>query len=265
VSQRNWSLTLVLLISIAAAARAEEWRKTYSVSGRSDINVDANDANIRIYTSDRSDVEAVVYTEGWKIGPDDVHINDRQSGNKIELTLRTPRNVHFGFSFHNRTIRIELNVPREADLNLHSGDGNIRVENIRGGLHLDSGDGEVEAHGVEGRLLADTKDGNIRVDGAFTTLDLHTGDGNIEIEVGSGSKMMQAWTLRTGDGNIVLRIPENFSAELDAHSGDGRVTVDLPVTVNGSLKESSVRGRLNAGGQLLELRTGDGNITIRKN
>jgi hypothetical protein len=77
--------------------------------------------------------------------------------------------------------------------------------------------------------------------------------------------MVQGWTLMTRDGNIVLRVPANFSAELDAHSGDGRVTVDFPVTINGSMQESSIRGRLNGGGQALELRTGDGNISLRKN
>jgi len=265
VSRPTWHATLVFLISLSAVAHAEEWRKTFSLSGRPEISVDANDANLRVYAADRKDVEAVVITEGWKIGPGEVHVNDRQNGNKVELTVRTPHSVHFGFSFRSRTIRVELNVPRDSDLSLHSGDGNIRAENVNGKLHLDTGDGEIEARGVEGTLDANTSDGNIRADGTFNALDLHTGDGNIEAEAGSSSKMLQGWTLKTGDGNIVLRVPANFSAELDAHSGDGRVTVDFPVTINGSMQESSIRGRLNGGGQALELRTGDGNISLRKN
>jgi DUF4097 and DUF4098 domain-containing protein YvlB len=254
---------LLLVVSASVVAQAEEWRKTFSLSGSPDINVDADDADIRVSSSDRKDVEAVVYTEGWKIGPGDVHVTDRQTGNKIELTVRTPHNVHF--SFHHRTIRVELSVPGNADLNLHSGDGNIRAKDIKGDVRLDSGDGDIEANAIEGKLLADTKDGNIRVDGVFTALDLHTGDGNVDAEAGSASKMMQRWTLSTGDGNVDLRVPEGLSAELDAHTGDGHVTVDFPVTINGSMKESSVRGRLNSGGQPLELCTGDGNITLRKN
>ena len=260
--RRSFYLSLALLTCVSAA-RAEEWRKSFSLSGRPEIKVDANDANIRVNSSDRRDVEAVVITEGWK--PGEVQVTDRQDGNKVEVTVRTPRGVHFGFSFRSHTIRVELNVPRDSDLSLHSGDGNIRTESVNGKLRLETGDGDIEARDIEGTLDANTGDGNIRTNGAFTALDLHSGDGNIDAEASSASKMMQAWTLKTGDGNIVLRLPVNLSAELDAHTGDGQVNVDFPVTINGSMRESTLKGQMNGGGQTLELRTGDGNISLRKN
>jgi len=155
-------------------------------------------------------------------------------------------------------------VPRESDLNLHSGDGNIRVENVKGQFHIESGDGDIEMRAADGKLTSTTKDGNIRVEGRFDGLDLHTGDGNIDAAVAKGSVMSSGWTLRSGDGNIVLRIPEGFSADLDANTADGHVTVDFPVTVAGSIRESNIRGKLNGGGATLELRTGDGNIELEK-
>jgi hypothetical protein len=42
------------------------------------------------------------------------------------------------------------------------------------------------------------------------------------------------------------------------------VDVDIAVTVSGGLRGNSLRGRMNNGGQLLELRTGDGSIRIEK-
>ena len=40
--------------------------------------------------------------------------------------------------------------------------------------------------------------------------------------------------------------------------------LDLPVTVNGSIERSSIRGKLNGGGPLLEITTGDGSIRVSK-
>jgi hypothetical protein len=76
--------------------------------------------------------------------------------------------------------------------------------------------------------------------------------------------MATGWTLRTGDGNIVLRLADSFAANLSAHTADGHVTIDFPVTMEGSLRENDVRGKINGGGPILELRSGDGNIELEK-
>ena len=93
---------------------------------------------------------------------------------------------------------------------------------------------------------------------------LHTDDGNIDGEAEAGSKNNSGWNLHTGDGNVALRLPSDFAADLDAETGDGRVNIVFPLTMNGSVKERSVRGKINGGGSLLELRTGDGNIELEK-
>jgi DUF4097 and DUF4098 domain-containing protein YvlB len=262
VSRTRFLLPLTLVVLAALSVHAEEWRKTFPASGTPDIQVDANDAEIRVSAADRHDIEAVVTTQGWKIGPGDVSVADRQTGSRVELKVQTPSTR--GIGWHNRSVRIELSVPRQADLNLHTGDGNIRLRDVQGNLRLDSGDGEIEAIAVEGPLKADTSDGNIRIEGVFSSLDVRSGDGNISAEAKSGSKMTSGWVLRTGDGNVQLRVPSDFAADLDAHTGDGEVSVDVPVTMEGSFRESTVRGKMNGGGQPLELRSGDGNITVAK-
>ena len=76
--------------------------------------------------------------------------------------------------------------------------------------------------------------------------------------------MSSGWLLRTGDGNILLRLPDGFAADVDVQTGDGRISVDLPVTVSGQVGGNKLRGKLNGGGMLLELRSGDGNIQLRR-
>ena len=93
---------------------------------------------------------------------------------------------------------------------------------------------------------------------------METNDGSVEVDVQAGSKMSGGWRVRSGDGRITLRIPENFAADLDAHTGDGKITVDLPVMASGSIGTSEIRGKLNGGGEKLLLRTGDGAIRIER-
>jgi DUF4097 and DUF4098 domain-containing protein YvlB len=209
-------------------------------------------------------VEARVVTSGKsKISPDGVRITDRQSGDRIDLEIRQSSH-HFCIGICNYSVRVELKVPRNSDLNLHTGDGRIVVDDVKGEVRLDSGDGELVARSLDGSLNADTSDGNIRITGRFDRLDLHTGDGDINAEVAGASKMSSSWALRTSDGTITLRLPADFAVDLDAHTGDGHVSSDFPITVAGSLRENSLRGRINGGGPLLELRTGDGNIRVQK-
>jgi hypothetical protein len=64
---------------------------------------------------------------------------------------------------------------------------------------------------------------------------------------------------------VVVELPADFNAELDAHSGDGRVRVDqADLQIQRRDDRSTVRGRLGQGGRDLRVRTGDGSITIRQ-
>jgi DUF4097 and DUF4098 domain-containing protein YvlB len=262
VPKRLAYLLPIFLAFCSLLARAEEWRKTYTVAGNPELSVDTNDGEVRIRAADRKDIDVVVLTTGYKIGPSGVRITETQQGNRVSLTVKVPN--QWGIRLHRSSLRIEIETPREANLELHSGDGNVRVLDVKGTLHIETGDGEIEATNTDGSLQAHTGDGNIRVQGIYTALDLHTGDGIISAEAKQGSRMDSRWALRSGDGNIELRLPESFSAEVDAHTGDGHIELDFPVTVNGSVRESSIRGKINGGGQTLELRSGDGNITLRK-
>jgi DUF4097 and DUF4098 domain-containing protein YvlB len=281
---QNRVAVLLTFVSFAAIyAHAEEWRKTYSLSDKPEIRVETNDADIRISATDRKDIEAVVTANGYKIGSGGVSISDHQTGDRVEINVHVPDFHLFSFGIH-KSVHVDLNIPREADLDVHSGDGRITGENLngratlrsgdgdiqinsgKGTFKIETGDGRVECENIEGDLRAETKDGGVRIDGVFTTLDLNTGDGSIDAEARAGSKMASGWSLRTGDGSVTLRLPDGFPADLDVHTGDGHITMDFPMTIESgaSLKQNAIRGKMNGGGQLLEIKTGDGNITVRR-
>jgi hypothetical protein len=270
------------LAASATTARADQWSKTYQVNGRADLHVTTGDGDVTVTGTDPHPVAARATATGWKIGPNDVQIIESQSGNSVSIEVKVP---HWGFSMfggNHKSLRVEVSVPRELDLDVRTsdgnvtaqgvsgkiqfdtGDGNVTAGNIKGDIRIHTGDGHIEGHNFDGSLNADTGDGNLRIDGRFDTLALKTGDGSIEAQVGSGSKLANSWYLHSGDGHITLRVPSDLNAMLDAHTGDGSITLDVPIQVSGSLSHSSVRGKLNAGGAMLAISSGDGSIHIEK-
>jgi DUF4097 and DUF4098 domain-containing protein YvlB len=254
-------LVTAAVLGASLFAQADEWKKQFSVSGKPEIVADVNDGHIRVSSSHESQVQVLVWTEGWEISDREVRVNARQTGNRIDIEVRVPRMT---FQFGRRSLRLELVVPPEADMDLRTGDGNVEVSGVRGTQKISTGDGNIDARSLEGSINIGTGDGNIVVDGRFDLLDVHTGDGHIDADARAGSKMAFGWSLRTGDGNVRLALPAQFSANLDAHTGDGRVTVDFPVTISGSMDRDTLRAPINGGGPTLRIRTGDGQITIDK-
>lgn len=268
-------------LAIASPAHAEEWNKSYKLTGRPNLRVITNDGHVDLYTSEGGQIDAHVTTTGWPIGDRGVKITESQTGNNIDLEVHVP-SFHFSFGWNNRSVRIELHVPRDADFDVETGDGSVTSQAFSGNLRISTGDGSITAHGLKGEvrlhsgdghidgddfdgaLHADSGDGHIRVRGRFDKLTIESGDGSVNAEAASGSKIQDGWSLRSGDGSVTVRLPDGLNADLDAHTGDGSITLDFPVTVSGSLSRTTIRGKIGSGGPPLMVRTGDGSIHIEK-
>jgi len=254
---------LVLCFATALRARADEWSKTFKLSGKPDLRVETSDANIRVYTWDQNTIDAKVITTHYKIGDGGIRVEDHQNGDTVEIEVRyPPHNLTFGMGSHR--VDIDIHMPREGRVNLHTGDGKIEVTSFKGEMDLRSGDGSQLIDAVDGKLRATTGDGHIRANGRFDELELKTGDGSVEVRAAAGSSLNAGWRLETGDGSVTLEIPETLAADLDLHTSDGHIDLDIPVTTEGKLRENDVHGKINGGGSLMTIRTGDGSIHLRK-
>jgi DUF4097 and DUF4098 domain-containing protein YvlB len=244
---------------LAIPCSAADWQKTFTVSGKPAVRVETNDASVHVNGSDSHEVQIRVTAAGYRIG-DQVRISERQSGDRIEVEAHVQHRVIIGFA---RSVEIEVSVPRESDLDIHSGDGRIEVLDVKGNVHLVTNDGRIRVYRADGVLNASTGDGSIEADGRFDALDVQTRDGHVRVSAQSGSKISgSGWSLRTHDGRVEVFVPEKLAADLDAETHDGHVTVDLPVEVAGEFGGSRVRGKLNGGGPTLRIRTGDGSIHL---
>jgi len=260
----RWAFVVVFL-ALAPLARAEEWSKTYNVSGQPDLRVETSDANLHVDTWEQATIAVHVTSSHYKIGEGGIKIYEKQNGDQVELELRYPHHrFPLTVQVGSYKVDVDIHMPREGRIHLHTGDGDIRLANFKGTMELESGDGRQEIDSVDGILRARTGDGHIRVAGRFDGLNLDTGDGPIEARALPGSSMTSDWNLHTGDGSVTLQLPDNFAADVDLHTGDGHIELDLPVAVQGLLGQKQIHGKINGGGNLLTVHTGDGSIHIEK-
>ncbi|HEY2548058.1 MAG TPA: DUF4097 family beta strand repeat-containing protein [Candidatus Acidoferrum sp.] len=284
---------------LAPRASAADVTKSFTVSGRANVRIDTNDGGVRVTTSDSKTVEFYIEYQGYELDKN-LHIDAHQNGDQVELVARVTS--HWGFSWggSGRRLHIEVRMPKDADLNAHTGDGSvelsalngnivvqtgdgsirantltgtidfhtndgsINVDTLKGDMRLHSGDGSIEARELDGKLDADSGDGHVRIAGRFDALNIKTGDGSVDTHILPGSKMASSWNIRTGDGSVDLSLPGDFQANIDASTGDGHISVGLPVTVEGTFSNSRLHGKMNGGGQSLTVHTGDGSIRLSK-
>jgi hypothetical protein len=293
------AVTLVAAASVTSIARAEEWTKAYTIAGRAQVRVDTNDGAVRIATAEGKQVEFRVIYDGYELNKT-LHIDSRQDGDSVQLNARVTG--HWGFSWGRgrRGPRIEVRMPKDADLQIdtgdgsvetqpisghvkiHTGDGSVRVQAIDGNVDIDTGDGSItvegakgdirlhtgdghiDARNLDGRVDANSGDGHIKIDGRLDALNVKTGDGSIDARIEPGSKLTGGWSVRTGDGSVDIVLPADLQANIDASTNDGHISLGIPVTVEGTFSNSQIHGKMNGGGQALTIHTGDGSIRLSK-
>jgi len=283
-------LATLVLSAVAAApavahAASRDWNQTFAVGARPAVHVRCDDARVHVFSGPDGAVKASVHWEsrhwGFTSPSREPRVRLEKTADGVEVEVHEPAEFAL-FGGISERVTIELTVPAECVLGVHTGDGSIDVgsplrgvfdlttgdghvslHGIHGDVRVTSGDGLIEATDIDGSLVAHAGDGRIHVDGRFDVLDVRSGDGHVTVTARSGSRMASDWRVETDDAGLEVAIPRNLAADLDARTGDGRIHFDLPVTVNGRLDPHVIRGRLNGGGPALHLRTGDGTLTLK--
>jgi DUF4097 and DUF4098 domain-containing protein YvlB len=273
----TFGLALALLIA-APAAHADQWSKTFSVTGTPQLTLQVDNGQVSVNRGVSNQVFVSVTTTGWKI-PADIRVIPSQQGNDVEVQVKQTQ--HW-FTFSHGTTHVTVTLPATANLDLSTGNGDvtlgdlsgslrattgngtIHATNLGGHLAFHTGNGGIDASGLDGSLRARTGNGAVRVSGRFDALELDSGRGHVHVTALAGSKMASDWSIGTGVGGVTVSLPANISADLSASTGVGHIATKFPVTVSGSIAGSSVRGRLGAGGPLLRIHTGVGDVSIER-
>ncbi len=277
------SIIGILLLAtgmFAGIVHADDYAKSFTVANRAKVHVDTNDGSVSVTTSDTQQIEFRVEYQGYVLNKT-LQIESNQRGDEVELIARIPNKLHLSLGTIRR-LHIEVRMPKDADLqvrtgdgsikatglsgaiDLHSGDGSLAVSSLKGAIRLHTGDGSIEASDLDGKCDAVSGDGRIRLTGRFDVLSAKSGDGSVAVAVLHGSRLDSGWSISSGDGSIDVALPIDLPVDIDASTGDGHISSDIPITIEGVISKSRVRGKLNGGGSTLTIHTGDGSIHLKQ-
>jgi TonB family protein len=147
-----------------------------------------------------------------------------------------------------------------GSVHAQTGGGGIRVMSVSGPMELESSSGSICLTRVAGALQAATSGGMIT---AWINPDAPSGGGNV--------RLAGASQLASGNGDILVFLPRNLAANIDAtvaNGGERRIEADpaLHLTMQGSGNGSGpvhALAVLNGGGATLKLRTTTGKIRLQ--
>lgn len=175
--------------------------------------------------------------------------------------------------------RVEIAVPAAASLDIlrssgaqvsdltgsvgvHSNDGSIVLQGLRGATDAKSDDGHIEAHDVRAdRLTMASRDGRLVLDGvAVGSLVASTRDGSVR----ANDLRLSKANIHTDDGPVSLHFADAGNLNVRAHTSNGRIRVDGRST---HTDDDAVEGTytLGNGAGALDVSTQDGTITMTTN
>ncbi|HEY4010412.1 MAG TPA: DUF4097 family beta strand repeat-containing protein [Acidobacteriaceae bacterium] len=277
-------LLLTAVVGVASVALADNtFDRTLTVSAQPDLYVTTGSGNIHIIPGSGTQIHIIGHVHaGWSAFGD---VNSRvqriidnppitQSGNTVRIGEVNDHSL-----FNNISIDYDINVPEDVALNLHSGSGDVEINQVGRFLSASSGSGNVRAHGVHGPAELDSGSGDLELEETGAgDVKAKTGSGNIQVRGMNGSltarsgsgditadgQLQGGGMITTGSGDVKLRLASNSRFTLEAATGSGDIRVHMPgvVATNSDMSRHHVTTQINGGGAALEIRTGSGDIEI---
>lgn len=238
--------------------------RTFAVAGVPQVRIENFEGSVTVKAWDRPEVGfTAVKSAVDKTAFAGILVEGSQRGGEVLLSARFTkgdRRMRLGGS-HVRAkgayVEWEVNVPRTANVTLTTGDGPLSVTGVDGLVELRTGDGKIEVFDGRGRVNARTNDGLIRIarfDGEVEAREM--GDHGINLD-GRFARV----TAETGGSAIWLALPHDADATLETDS-DNVINDGVDVTRESGGRTN--RWRIGRGGSVYNLRTGDGQIFVRR-
>ena len=163
-------------------------------------------------------------------------------------------------------------------VSVHTGGGQIDFGEVRGSVHAQTGGGGIRIMYVSGPMEVESSGGSICLTRVAGTVQAATSGGTITAWInpdapsGSGQvRLSGASQLASGSGDIIVYLPRNLVANIDATVMNGserqieadaalNLKIQSPGNANGPVHAVAV---LNGGGTPLKLRTTGGKIRLK--
>jgi DUF4097 and DUF4098 domain-containing protein YvlB len=145
-------------------------------------------------------------------------------------------------------VMYDLYVPRRTDLTLETVNGPLTVDDVSGVLDLQTENGPISLDNVGGNVRARLQ------------------NGPLSVSLRGSSWQGQGLDASTQNGPVVLRVPENYNAELETGTINGPMNIGFPITVQGRFGGGNqrIRTTLGRGGPSVRVVTTNGPAVINR-
>lgn len=144
------------------------------------------------------------------------------------------------------SVSFEVFVPRRLALDLHAGNGDIRLADLQGDIAFRAQNGNVTLADLGGQISGKVI------------------KGDLAIRPGGGKWQGQGLDVATTNGNVQWYLPASYSAQLFTSTINGDIRTTLPVGQRRSGSRHEVSTSLGSGGPLLKATTTNGNVVIKQ-
>jgi DUF4097 and DUF4098 domain-containing protein YvlB len=280
----NWKAALVLTPTIlvfgAAPASAKRLEKHFKVDARPVVTIHDPNGTVTVKAWTRSEVLVIADLIGGQ-----ADVGAEQNGNRVDVTTRQ---LSDNVSPDDLRADYQVNVPQDAELQIHNDSGGVSVANVLGDMNVETVAAGVDLQDVAGYLTVKTVGGSFACLRCAGRVDVNSISGNFRL-VDMRSKHIHAQTstgnilfsgeflpdgeyrLRNYSGIIELRFAPGDSFDLSATSFKGRVNNQAKLISPSHSFHSSPRdgnalfGTFNTAGHArVDLTSFDGTINIVK-
>ena len=173
------------------------------------------------------------------------HITVRSSGGagevRVTATITNPDKVEYRTGQNGDTVSVSADISSGIIINARV-DVEVEVPE-KAQLELETSNGRITLSDIDGSVRAETSNGAITFAGS--------------LEPGSQN------SLRTSNGDVDVTLVKTPGVKLDAETGNGKISSELPITITGRSNDDQLTGEIGVGSSSLEIRTSNGDITIK--
>ena len=241
--------TALFLLAAAAWAApglaiSKEFNQSYSLQSGGSFELQNVNGTVEVQGWDRDTVEihAVKTAKHRESDLERVTIEVQAKADDVSVVTRYPQDEGVDVA-----VEYLVRVPHSARVErLATVNGTLRVAGVDSIQDLHNVNGNIEVYEGGGNVHARTTNGNLHLELA------HFARGGGKNET----------TADTTNGSVLIAVPADAQADLEARCLNGSFSSELPVAQESSVHPREVHGRIGKGGMPLRLRTVNGAIRI---
>lgn len=151
---------------------------------------------------------------------------------------------------------------RAAEVTVTAQSGDLVARDVAGALEMSTRSGAIRIDGFRGELRARSEYGDLSIDGELAALDAESRSGKIRVVARSGSRVATPWRIETRYDDVLLDVPRDLDAEIDAVTTYGTISGDLDVKSSGGADRTRGHAKAGAGGGTIDVATSNGDVRI---